>query len=69
MKIPPIYAQDYGGGNGNDEKAVNGNGNSDIGDSNGEVSDDNGDRDLGEPSLDKENNPDEDVGQEDDPNN
>ena len=67
MKIPSIYAQDYYGGNGNGEKAVNGNGNSDIGDSNGEVSDDNGDSDLEEPILDKENNPDEYVGQEDDP--
>ena len=48
-------------------KGVNGNGNSDSGDSNDEVSDDNGDSDLEEPILNKENNPDEYVGQEDDP--
>jgi hypothetical protein len=62
MKIPSIYAQDDDGG-----KAVNGNGYSDSGDSNGEVSDDNGDSDVEEPSLDKEDSQEKDVGQEDAP--
>ena len=50
IKIPLIYAQDYGGGNGN-----------------GEVSYDNGDSDVEEPSLDKEDSQEKDVGQEDAP--
>ena len=50
MKIPLIYAQDYGGGNGN-----------------GEGSYDNGDSDVEEPSLDKEDSQEKDVGQEDAP--
>ena len=54
MKIPSIYAQDDDGGNGNGGKAVNGNGNSDSGDSNGEVSDDNGDSDLEELSQEED---------------
>jgi hypothetical protein len=56
MKIPSIYAQDDGG--------VNGNGG---GDGDGGVFDDNGGRDVEELGLDKENIPDEDIGQEDDP--
>ncbi|HSF49353.1 MAG TPA: hypothetical protein VLA74_01215 [Nitrososphaeraceae archaeon] len=61
IKIPSIYAQDDDGGNGNGGKAVNGNGNSDSGDSNGEVSDDNGDSDLEELSQEEDT---QDVGQE-----
>ena len=61
MKIPSIYAQDDDGGNGNGGMAVNGNGNSDSGDSNGEVSDDNGDSDLEELSQEEDT---QDVGQE-----
>jgi hypothetical protein len=56
MKIPSIYAQDDG--------SVNGNGG---GDGDGGVFDDNGGRDVEELGLDKENIPDEDIGQEDDP--
>jgi hypothetical protein len=62
MKIPSIYAQDDDGG-----KTVNGNGYSNSGDSNGEVSDDNGDSDVEEPSLDNEDSQEKDVGQEDAP--